>query len=111
MKKISIILFASFLSFASLAQDENTVPEKQSLLNVKFNMLALFDPVSSYQFSIEYGIGNQFSLQHEFGWITNYTPFYYGRNKDLSGYRLRNELRYYILNKKKKYSQFAIYIG
>lgn len=99
MKKISIIILASFLSLASFAQEENIQVEKKSLMNVKVNMLALFDATSAYQASFEYGIGGNLSLQHEFGYITNYTPFYYGSGKELNGLRFRNELRYYFLKK------------
>lgn len=99
MKKITIIFLASFISLVSFAQEE-TQNEKVSLLNVKFNMLELFNPIPSYQFSVEYGLGGQLSLQHDLGFITNYAPIYALSDKQLTGIRTKNEIRYYLNNQK-----------
>ncbi len=87
---ISIVIFIS----SSYSQEVATTVNKPA--NIKFNMLALFDPVSAYQFSYEYGIGGRFNLQHEFGYITHNSPMYYGNDKKLDGFRIKTELKYYM---------------
>ncbi|OPZ99577.1 MAG: hypothetical protein BWY70_00931 [Bacteroidetes bacterium ADurb.Bin408] len=79
-----------------IAQDSLTIKENNHFFIVKTNLNSLVDYTPALQFSFQYHIFDRLHLQHEAGFITHYlSPFWYSDSK-LIGYRIKNQVKYYI---------------
>lgn len=95
MRLIILLYLLLVCPVGILAQDTTVIFAKDPSPIVKFSILSLLDPVSSLQFAFEYPVGKKSALQHEAGYVTRL--FYNeGGDKNLQGFRLRNEYRYYF---------------
>ena len=90
------LLFLLLTSLRLLGQDSLSAVEKKPSPVLKWSVLSLVDPVSSYQFAFEYPIGRKLSLQHEAGWVTRIFYNYDTEDKNIRGFRTRHELRYFL---------------
>jgi len=89
-------LICHLIIFNLHAQDSLTVKDDNHFFIAKANLTSLVDYTPALQFSIQYHIYDRLHLQHEAGFITHIlSPFWYSDSK-LIGYRIKNQVKYYI---------------
>lgn len=106
------ILFALILPQTSLQAteyDSTFVVPSSTLRTIKWAPLAMLDIAPAAQFAYEYPIGPNRSIQHEIGFISHtVNPIHLMVNyEELTGIRVRNELRFYN-NQNKGYGDFYL---
>jgi hypothetical protein len=94
-----LLAMALFLPQVAVASETDSIPViKASTLHIiKWNPIAMFDMTPAAQFSYEYPWGLNRTLQHEVGFISHtVNPFLaFSRYLDITGFKLRTEIRYY----------------
>lgn len=95
MRKLLLVLLL-ICPCLSRAQDSSRVDSPSRFIILKYSPLSILDPISSYQFAVEYRLWEKaISLQHEAGYITNIL-FRESDSRNREGIRLRNEIRFYL---------------
>lgn len=108
--KTNVLFFLIILCSINLtAQNKNTEKVKEKRFNiVKINLLSLIDYTPSIQCSYQYNIFKRFHIQHEAGYITHYLSPFWDNDSEMNGYRIKNQIKYYLTSPEKKRNTFYV---
>jgi len=96
-KVLTALFFLAIVTINAYAQD-SIMPkaENNRYIYAKINLLALCDFTPSIQFAYQYNVYKKWHIQHEAGYITYALSPFWNADSKLQGYRIKNQIKYYL---------------
>ena len=106
---LKLAFFALCISLFAITAKSQDINSEKKVDNLKINISSIFDPISSYQISYEHYWKKNFNLEHEIGYVTNFSPTLATDPYilKLNGLRTRHELKYFFQNSKQ--TRYGVY--
>ena len=95
---LSFLYLVLFFTSAHLSAQDSIAskPNENRFILVKMNLTSLIDYTPSFQFSYQYNVYQRLYIQHEAGYITGFISPFWDNNSNMNGFRIKNQIKYYI---------------